>query len=242
MRKKMKKESLPWNIAESQLYVQRAILRIEHSDCSMMQIADRLDQSIGVRIPAKTIEGDVIHAYFGIPKLLDKNDVENIFEKAEKTLVRVIVYLSPATMNPYTRFEIYYRDDPVTTLLSMPGTILKRYEVTADMEQMVVELIGSDPIGDIYRKTRDIADVSVISSDRISLEETDLNILTPREERLLSKLLERGFYSLPTRGATLKQIADELNISDSKLSLDVRGLSSKLFTEYLRRIARESTF
>jgi predicted DNA binding protein len=102
-------------------------------------------------------------------------------------------------------------------------------------------MVGMNP-WDLTPELSKFGEVDITSTERIEMETTQRKFLNPEEEKLLTLLVDRGFFTLPTRGTTLGDIAKELSISDSKLSMDLRAISAKVFTEYLRRASEVGKF
>jgi len=215
----------------------KAHLAIEHKNCAVAAISTALDQPFEIELlRSRCSKENEIEAFFALPDALPRDEIEEMFAAGNGNMVHAEVSIIP---HEGTLFNITYKDKPMQKVLSSPNSTIESYVAFPDKEEVIVEFVGADPLDKLLPEMTKFGQVHTIEVSRLSIRDVmpRKDILTGKEASTLQALVNAGLWSLPTRGVTLKNIAPILGRSDSALSLEVRQISSKIFREYLRKMA-----
>jgi len=230
------------NIEERHLSMIRIWLDIEHENCLIQGLSKKLGQPLDLWLPADPIVDDDICAFFGVREYIDKDGFMELMTGSELYVSTATMYIS-TPRERFTKFKVYFKDQPVKDILRLSGVGVDSYRGLPNKEALSIRLWSVEP-REIIDPFLRLPNVRLVKWEREELEEPGIprKVLTRGEEDMLRLFLNKGLFDLPTRETSLKALAQELNMSDSKLSLDLRKIQNKIFAEYLRQTAYSSVF
>jgi predicted DNA binding protein len=211
---------------------------IQHENCLMTSLADRLGLTLNVHLQLAAMKNRKINATFAIPHALKKNEVMDAFNgDVFNKVITASVEVDDA--QDVTVFNITFEDSAMEWLVDVPGLLLQTYKATPKAE--VVNLWA--PSVNVVENVRDglnkIGKGTILSMKRVERDDiVSKELLSPEQNHVLMALLDNGFWALPRRGITLKEIAPKLGTSDTTLSLTVREIAAKIFEDYTKKIAK----
>lgn len=233
-----------WTIEPQEMRRTRIGLSLSHDDCSMMALSKRLKTLLDVRMTSDALRDGRINCSFGVSELVPKEELPSIFEGLIGSVSSAKIYYLASDDREYTGFEILYTDEPVSSILSLDGCSVEEYRVSPDKESLLVDLQGTNPLGQLLKVADPISDLEIQSVQRLNPFDTahPRPLLTEDEAHKLQHMIDQGLFDIPRRRTTLQKIAGDFNISDSQLSLELRRMTSKLFSEYLKKAVRTTVF
>lgn len=215
-----------------------SVWEIEHEKCLMTTLANRLGLTLDVHLQLAAMKNGNINATFAIPHTLNKKEVINAFEGAPLDKV-VNANINVDETQDVTVFDITYKDSAIKWLVESPGLLLQTYRATPAAELVNLWSPNASAVETIRNGLNKIGKGTIVSMKRVDRDDiVSKELLSPEQNRVVLTLLENGFWSLPKRGVTLKEIAPKLGTSDTTLSLTVREIASKIFEDYAKKISK----
>lgn len=135
-----------------------------------------------------------------------------------------------------------YRRTPVTE--SCPCTVFDDYDCISDLEAVKDGRLLFSLVVPCRETLRSVVDDLRATGASVSLERIQVDAvasdtvpdgvaLTPKQREVLSLAVESGYYDRP-RGATLDDLADELDVTPSAVSQRLNAIERKLVCERAR--------
>lgn len=210
---------------------------IQHEKCLMTTLADRLGLTLDIHLQLAAMKGRNIYATFAFPHALKRREVIDAFNGVPDKVVKANINVDES--QDVTVFNVIYKDSAIEWLADFPGLLLQTYKATPKMELVNMWAPSSDAIEHVRDGLNKIGKGTVVSMKRVDRDDiVSKELLSPEQNRVIVTLLENGFWALPRRGITLKEIAPKLGISDTTLSLTVREIAAKIFEDYTKKIAK----
>lgn len=208
---------------------------IRHEGCSMVNLAKRLEMTIEARLPTMPFKDNNLQVCFAVPSALEHNYVKELFKGLENNVQKAFISINER--QDITFFDLRFRDKPIELLVSTPWMMIQSYRADSKQEMVDLRLPRIDLIEEVRKKVNEIGHAEISSMNRVENSElVNKELLGPEESRILATLVSNGFWDLPRRRTTLKDLAPKMGMSDTTLSLIVRDISGKVFDEYIKKM------
>ena len=210
---------------------------IRHENCLMTKLANNLGLTLNVHLQLATMKDRNISATFAVPHALKKREVIEAFGDSLDKLVDASVQVDET--QDVTVFNLTYKDSAIEWLVDVPGLLLQTYRANPKTELVNLWTPDVNMVENVRDGLNKIGKGTIISMKRVERDEiVSKDLLSTEQNRVLVALLENGFWALPKKGITLKEIAPRLGTSDTTLSLAVREIAAKIFEDYAKKIAK----
>jgi len=210
---------------------------VQHDGCLMRTLANRLGMTIDARLLLAPMTERNVKVLFAIPKALGEEEVMKLFMGAQENLRNVAINVDER--EDVTVFNLTYKDSAIEWLIDTPGILLQTYRATPEQEKISIWAPNIGVIESLRDGLNKIGKASIVSMKRVDRDEmVSRELLSPSQYRVLTTLLQQGFWNLPRKGITLEEIAPKLGMSKSNLSMIVRDIAGKVLEDYAKKMAR----
>jgi len=193
--------------------------------------------TIDVHLPLVPMKGRKVKVLFAIPRALKHEEIMKVFRDTQETLREARINVNEH--ENMTVFNLTYKDPAIEWLIDTPELLLQTYQATPTREKVTLWTSNVDTIESIRGGLNKVGEASIVSMKRVERDKMiSKELLTPSQYRVLATLLEHGFWDLPRKGITLKEVAPKLGMSDSTLSLIVREIIGKVLEAYADKMAQ----
>jgi hypothetical protein len=221
-----------WSEA-GEVTITAAEIAFKHDGCLLTKLSEVLPANYRLDPNIPRPDKKNITAFFSTPEIYTHAELGRIFGQLNGKLTSAKVRMTKVP-KPSSIFEITFRDTPLHYFLSEDLIRVDGYNVTPDCERVNLRMIGITP-NQLRDKMGD--SIQIIEQQyQASLFDNDPLLTNPAQTKLISYLIDKGFYSLPKRGITLEQAATDLGVSDSQLSLQIRDINGRILREYVRKV------